>query len=340
MVQMVLENQPFSDSRSTAHQTVSQDVREKTLKRITPNNEHVSDHTNIMSDSTAITLSITCDAQHIEPSRLINYKCLEQLDIYRCENAKSIDLSALNGNQTLRIIRIINNGRIEHLVLPSGCDRLEELIITNNKTVMKKQNRFPETIPLPKDFRERSLFIQKRNQERMIRIQKRMILDLSTLDGSPRLRVFKIADNEFDSSGVILPEWCPNLEVVLLNETRVKEWRLVGCPKLRLIRLKTLSHEPFIIDIDRTSLIFWESQSKPPIIDITFKSMYLIRNIPERVKGRIVERVEYNDGPVADKRVLRECEYLLMLYGVIDSKRDGPSKDRRLLGEYDDRYIP
>lgn len=317
-------------------------MKEKILERVTTKNTHdpMSNETYVVhTESTTTTLSVTSDAQNLDFTKLSDCQCLEQLDIYRCNNVRSIDLSALDGNPTLKFIRIHQNGPIEHLIMPSGCENLTEFVITENKSPPAK------SIPVlvgPRDFLNRFVTSDQKIP--------RPLIDLSTLDGSPSLRVFKLSDNEFGLIGVILPSHCPNLHVIVLNNTIVKEWRLEECPRLQLVKLKTSRPS-----LDLGSLFSsYKSSQKPPIIDIDIRiEKYLehlivdYEDIPQKIKERIIPRYVFECEEEVDENVLIESMVLLCLYGIVTSpynwhtserymNADFPRRDFTLLGTYSD----
>ncbi|MFW9862953.1 MAG: hypothetical protein ACFFET_11750, partial [Candidatus Thorarchaeota archaeon] len=123
---------------------------------------------------------------------------VECLSVQQCNDLDFIDLSSLDGCPTLQGIRIYRNyGNIKHFVLPSDCPALYEIDMEGNYSLVHP-------------------------------------IDLSVLDGSPSLRILRLPDN---GGRFILPSECPGLEVLNLNGSTVKDWRLEGCPELKLVML-------------------------------------------------------------------------------------------------------
>jgi len=307
-------------------------------------------------------LTVTCDEEHIDLSRYLDRDSLEEIDIRACYNAKSIDFRALEGNQTLRIIRIIGNGPIEELIFPSTCPNLEELIIRGSSPVLEV---LPEVDPaLVQKLREqyypyrnwgigelatRPTLDERRKYWKELELPepKEPVvsspppLDLSGLDGCPRLRVIKITNNHFGESGVILPSRCPNLEAVLLNETRVKEWRLDDSPKIRLVKLEVPDYKHGPIDL-APLLAHFKSPRKPPIISLKSNTELdpeqLIKGydkFPKRVKDRtIIMCTPHYRGHIYippfsyTSKIWNEYLFLLGVYGIA-SRPHGWQQDKK-----------
>lgn len=240
---------------------------------------------------------------------------VEYLSVQQCDKLESVDLSALDGCSTLQGIRIFrNNGDIKNLVLPSGCPSLVEVIIESNYSPVNP-------------------------------------VDLSVLDKSPELRYLRLCKN---GGSFILPSECPSLEVLVLNWSTVEDWRLDGCPELKLVMLTSLNREvvryrdrfdgkikvdPYggkKLTLDLEPLLkHYISTEKPPIIYISDEYGYRVEDqitdydkLPQTMRERIIQysygkqdffimlQVGEREGEAARyEPVYEECVYISRLYG-------------------------
>lgn len=225
-------------------------------------------------DSTATEMTIKYSAKEIDFSNLSACRSLEEITIQECVNVESINLNSLNNSPTLRVIRVVRNG-CYRLTLPSGCENLEEVIIIDNQLRRKTRPRDSElekvTVgqgcnPVKIDGVVTVQRIEPKSsrqwKDEFALLQPKPI-DLSVLDGSPKLRVLIARDSH---AHVILPTKCPNLEAALLDNNTVEKWRLGDCPMIRLV---TMSFRGIDIDL-RTFLGQYKSPRTPPIIFVAY----------------------------------------------------------------------
>jgi hypothetical protein len=224
-------------------------------------------------DSSTPTSIDTVDTGVSQLGRLVN-EGVEYLNIQDCEDLQDVDLSSLDGCQTLQGIRVFrcwNQGTLKRLVLPSGCPSLVEVTM---------ESIFSFGHPI----------------------------DLSVLDGSPNLQYLRLCN----SGRFILPSKCPSLEVLNLTNAAVDEWRLEECPGLKLVMLVSLGPEKFHVQTLRGTpgvfyggpmtldleplLRHYMSSERPPIIYISDKHGFRLEHnvtdydrLPETVKNRIIQ---------------------------------------------------
>ena len=259
--------------------------------------------------------SIDIAENGVAPLGQLTDEGIEYLSVQQCDKLESVDLSALDGCPTLQGIRIFrNNGDIKSIVLPTGCPSLVEVTIESNYSPVHP-------------------------------------VDLSALDKSPELRYLRLCKN---GGSFILPSECPSLEVLVLNRSTVEDWRLDGCPELKLVMLTSLGREvvryrnPFDgkISVDpyggkkltmdlEPLLKHYISTEKPPIIYISDEYGYRVEdqitdynNLPQNIRERIIQysygkqdffimlQVGEREGEAArDEPVYEEYVYLSRLYG-------------------------
>jgi hypothetical protein len=259
------------------------------------------------------------------------------------------------------------------LTFPSICSNLEELIIMDNwpglevlpevdpRLLKKLREQTPPysfwyrnwgkgELKNKPTLQERRMYWKELEIPRPKEPVQPPVFDLSGLDGCPRLRVFKIARNHFGKSiarghfgksGVILPSRCSALEAVLLNETKVEEWRLEGSPKIRLVKLEIPDYDYGRIDLSPL-LAHFKSPRKPPLISIEYKidenPEYVIKGydkFPKRVKERMIimctspDIIHFYIPPFRfTNKIWQEYLFLLGVYGVV-SLHPGWTRDKK-----------
>lgn len=250
-------------------------------------------------DSTANELRIEKNpSRYIDLSKLSDCKQIHEIEFEQCPNLESIDLTVLNDSSSLRVIKILGNGTLNHItglgtlrsiILPSGCHNLESVIIIGNvfrsERILTPADR--ETYSIPVGL---SGFIPDRHD----------IVDLRVLNGGPSLKVLYIMKNR-NLNRIILPSKCPNLEAVVLRGNWLRQLSFVmdpsdddpfhqleECPKLRFLDLS-------FNEALETALLFLRQYSiteQPPIIGVQFSELPIIilffDSFPKRIKVRFV----------------------------------------------------
>ncbi len=232
-----------------------------------------------IDSSTPTSIDITDSG--VSPLGRLSDAGVEYINIQQCENLDTIDLSSLDGCLTLQGIRIFRNkGTFKRLVLPSGCPVLSEVTIESNYPQIK-QGTYSPMSPV----------------------------DLSVLDGSPNLRYLRLNKN---GCSLILPSKCPSLEVINLTKSKVEDWRLDGCPELKLVMLTSLGPETIYspshtgkitphtgetMTLDLNPLLrHYMSAEAPPIIYISDEYDLRVEDnitdydrLPNNVRDRIIQ---------------------------------------------------
>lgn len=283
-------------------------------------------------------------------------KYLEKIIVSKCENVRTIDLKPLDNCPTLRVIKIVDNGEFKELILPSGCVNLEEIVISGNKRKppIQKQNiekRNPELEKVIVDAGFRAIMIEgkvvvqreepvsfserKAKQAIWDKIHSIQPIDLSVLDDSPNLRIIDLEDN--DHREVVLPSRCPNLEVVLLDDSRVVEWRLEGCPRLRLVTYFQDGQNDGK-QLDLSFLRQYKSPMKSPLIGIRISML-----IPDSISGIIEDYEKFPEGIQTrivelGKQSIPEYYVLLRELGLDWSSRRASSRRSKAHGGIFDPY--
>ena len=258
-------------------------------------------------------LTIITQEKNIEISPDLFDEGIEEILISGCHSAELIDLSPLDKCPTLRAITISGNRAFERLVLPAECPSLENVIITYNTlritgpttvdpSVLHELRKkiYPYYDPYPTGtYKDKPTWIEKLRFWKELGLpdpENKYIpkpIDLSRLDGSPRLRYIQVTDN-YEEYGVILPQNCPELEEITLKESHVVGWWLENCPKLEYVRLE-VPHESRYNFLDMTPFLNqYDSPEQMPLIHVTVNSVRGASvilgydNLPEEIKEHIV----------------------------------------------------
>ena len=204
----------------------------------------------IPADPNVREMGVRTNSKNIDYSGLANCKHLEAINIYQCENIESIDLTSLSENQTLRVIRISGNRPLRELLLPTGCDNLEHVIISGNTLRPTKPTDDEVTIRIS-ESRERL------NAGLGLKIDGCEVLPstpydvttgspgdlMITIDGAPTIQRLEItlAEREAQHSSCLVDlsvlDNSPNLRVINIQEHNVS-----GCAVVKRNR-KGADHE-------------------------------------------------------------------------------------------------
>jgi Leucine-rich repeat (LRR) protein len=198
----------------------------------------------IPADPNVREMVVTTNSKNIDYSGLANCMHLEEIKIQQCENVESIDLTSLSKNQTLRVIEIWGNRPFRELLLPTGCDNLEHVVIMGNTLRPTKPTDDEKTIRIS-ESRETS------NAGSRLKIDGHEVqpstpYDMTpgssgvlmiTIDGAPTIQRLEITRTEWEAQyfsclvDLSVLDNSPNLRVIDIQEHG--GWHVIGKRNLK-----------------------------------------------------------------------------------------------------------